>query len=138
MNNIIDITTLMKVVGTLLVSGILLYMMNSQGMQQIKKGQPYRNFFKTIFATYKVSLFAINEKWIAIAFLNLLLFLTYLFAIIGGISIMSAVLTTNIVWLPIALFVIGVSLLLHVYVKWFNGYVFNPDNKMNRNQKRPI
>jgi|SRR5699024_260156 len=136
MNNIIEITTLMKFVGTLLVAGILLYMMSSHNMQTIKQGHPYRNFFKTVFATHKVSLYAKNEKWIAIAFLNLLLFLTYLIVIIGGLIIMPSVLTTNMVLIPITLFIVGVSLLLHVYVKWFNDYVFNPDNKMNSNLKR--
>lgn len=117
---------MMKEIMVIILFAVILFGI-TKDYSTIKKGQNYRNFFKAVksgiglFANFK------NEKAMMIATCSTIVLLLYILAIISTIGFLPSLMNTNHEWLIITAIVIGLSALLHVYVRFINKVMFNND-----------
>jgi hypothetical protein len=121
MNNI-PIHDVIDIVILILLACTYLYMTSSKEMKRIYIGQDYRNFFKMVFGSLTF-IFDMKKEMVLFIYGNGCIFYVYLFMVISSLVFIPSLVTTSNVWLPIMLFIIGISLLLHVYIKWINKYM---------------
>lgn len=125
MNNI-GLSEVIQMVIILLIGVTFMYIKNQKRTKEIIQGQAYRNFFKSVMASIGLS-FNIRTEIVHIVWINGIIFMSYILAVISAIVFIPSIIATTNVWLPIALFILGISLILHIYIKWFNQYMFKTE-----------
>lgn len=138
MNNI-TIHDVIDIISLILLACTYLYMTSSKEMKRIYTGQDYRNFFKMVFGSL-MFIFDMKKEMIPFVYGNGCIFCVYLFTVLSSLVFIPSLVTTANVWLPIMLFIIGISLMLHVYIKWINKYmakklVHTKEYEVNSTQK---
>ncbi|RIM32713.1 hypothetical protein BUY35_00050 [Staphylococcus cohnii] len=93
----------------------------------LKKGQKYRNFFKAVVAGLGVYMFLENITALKISISSTFVFLLYILSVGSAFAFIPPLMDNNYEWLLIASIVIGLSALLHVYVRFINKVMFNSD-----------
>lgn len=99
----------------------------SLDIRTLKKGQKYRNFFKTVVAGLGIYMLLGNIKALKISISSTVVFLLYILSVASALAFMPPLMDNNYEWLLIASIVIGLSALLHVYVRFINKVIFNND-----------
>lgn len=92
-----------------------------------KKGQKYRNFFKAVVAGLGVYMLLGNITALKISLSSTVVFLLYILSVASAFAFIPPLMDNNYEWLLIASIVIGLSALLHVYVRFINKVMFNSD-----------
>lgn len=99
----------------------------SLDISTLKKGQKYRNFFKSVVAGLGVYMLWENITALKISFSSTVVFLLYILSVASAFAFIPPLMDNNYEWLLIASIVIGLSALLHVYVRFINKVMFNSD-----------
>lgn len=99
----------------------------SLDIRTLKKGQKYRNFFKSVVAGLGVYMYLRNITAMKISFSSVIVFLLYIQSVASAFAFIPPRMDNNYEWLLIASIVIGLSALLHVYVRFINKVMFNND-----------
>ena len=99
----------------------------SLDIRTLKKGQKYRNFFKSVIAGLGIYMLLGNITALKISFSSVIVFLLYIQSVASAFAFIPPRMDNNYEWLLIASIVIGLSALLHVYVRFINKVMFNND-----------
>lgn len=99
----------------------------SLDIRTLKKGQKYRNFFKSVVAGLGVYMLLGNITALKISLSSTVVFLLYILSVASAFAFIPPLMDNNYEWLLIASIVIGLSALLHVYVRFINKVMFNND-----------
>ena len=99
----------------------------SLDISTLKKGQKYRNFFKSVVAGLGIYMHLGNITALKIAISSTVVFLLYILSVASAFAFIPPLMDNNYEWLLIASIVIGLSALLHVYVRFINKVMFNND-----------
>lgn len=93
----------------------------------LKKGQKYRNFFKAVVAGLGVYMLLGNITALKISLSSTVVFLLYILSVASALAFIPPLMDNNYEWLLIASIVIGLSVLLHAFVRFINKVMFNSD-----------
>lgn len=96
-------------------------------IRTLKKGQKYRNFFKSVVAGLGIYMHLGNITALKITLSSTVVFLLYILSVASAFAFIPPLMDNNYEWLLIASIVIGLSALLHVYVRFINKVMFNND-----------
>lgn len=96
-------------------------------IRTLKKGQKYRNFFKSVVAGLGIYMLLGNITALKISISSTVVFLLYILSVASAFAFIPPLMDNNYEWLLIASIVIGLSALLHVYVRFINKVMFNND-----------
>lgn len=99
----------------------------SLDISTVKKGQKYRNFFKSVVAGLGIYMLLENITALKISISSTVVFLLYILSVASALAFIPPLMDNNYEWLLIASIVIGLSALLHVYVRFINKVMFNSD-----------
>lgn len=99
----------------------------SLDISTVKKGQKYRNFFKSVVAGLGIYMLLGNITALKISISSTVVFLLYILSVASAFAFIPPLMDNNYEWLLIASIVIGLSALLHVYVRFINKVMFNSD-----------
>lgn len=99
----------------------------SLDISTVKKGQKYRNFFKSVVAGLGIYMLLGNITALKISISSTVVFLLYILSVASAFAFIPPLMDNNYEWLLIASIVIGLSALLHVYVRFINKVMFNND-----------
>lgn len=99
----------------------------SLDISTLKKGQKYRNFFKAVVAGLGIYMLLRNITALKISLSSTVVFLLYIQSVASAFVFIPPLMDNNYEWLLIASIVIGLSALLHVYVRFINKVMFNND-----------
>lgn len=99
----------------------------SLDIRTLKKGQKYRNFFKAVVAGLGIYMLLRNITALKISLSSTVVFLLYIQSVASAFAFIPPLMDNNYEWLLIASIVIGLSALLHVYVRFINKVMFNND-----------
>lgn len=105
----------------------MLYGISLEDIRTLKKGQKYRNFFKSVVAGLGVYMLLGNITALKISLSSTVVFLLYILSVASAFAFIPPLMDNNYEWLLIASIVIGLSALLHVYVRFINKVMFNSD-----------
>lgn len=110
-------------VGIMIIVLLLWLLAISMNDGQLKEGQYYRNYFKTVQAG--LGLFLVRpQRLMFISFLNLVTFSVYFLAVTSSAMLISNVMEMKGAWFLATGIVIVMSVLLHLYIRYINKIIF--------------